>query len=187
MPPRDGLLSVLLSCAPSELTATWISIQIPLFFCLIFVLCCRVFLFWFLSDEHQKVAEHHRKQRKEAKKNPTTGRKIKDPGIPNSLPFKEEVCLLRACTHMCLRSHARGRALSGLGATARPMCSCRGWCVHRTLSPLFSCCVLCSTWRCPHMFGGFSGGSSLRLCLEKHLRDQGWARNISTPPPTSEF
>eukprot|EP00903_Cladosiphon_okamuranus_P013622 g12686.t1 len=39
----------------------------------------------------KRVAEHHRKQRKEAKKNPTTGRKIKDPGIPNSLPFKEEV------------------------------------------------------------------------------------------------
>ncbi|CAM9640467.1 unnamed protein product, partial [Hapterophycus canaliculatus] len=38
-----------------------------------------------------KVAEHHRKQKKEAKKNPTTGRKVKDPGIPNSLPFKEEV------------------------------------------------------------------------------------------------
>ncbi|CAM9410696.1 unnamed protein product [Ectocarpus sp. 12 AP-2014] len=39
----------------------------------------------------KRVAEHHRKQKKEAKKNPTTGRKIKDPGIPNSLPFKEEV------------------------------------------------------------------------------------------------
>ncbi|CAM9533048.1 unnamed protein product, partial [Scytosiphon promiscuus] len=39
----------------------------------------------------KRVAEHHRKQKKEAKKNPTTGRKVKDPGIPNSLPFKEEV------------------------------------------------------------------------------------------------
>lgn len=41
--------------------------------------------------DNEQVAEHHRKQKKEAKKNPTTGRKIKDPGIPNSLPFKEEV------------------------------------------------------------------------------------------------
>ncbi|CAB1104014.1 unnamed protein product [Ectocarpus sp. CCAP 1310/34] len=39
----------------------------------------------------KRVAEHHRKQKKGAKKNPTTGRKVKDPGIPNSLPFKEEV------------------------------------------------------------------------------------------------
>lgn len=54
-----------------------------------------VLFFRDLVYQQLKVAEHHRKQKKEAKKNPTTGRKIKDPGIPNSLPFKEEV---RTCT-----------------------------------------------------------------------------------------
>ncbi|KAF8570201.1 hypothetical protein P879_01665 [Paragonimus westermani] len=38
----------------------------------------------------KKVREHHRKVRKEAKKN-LNNRKRKDPGVPNSLPFKEEV------------------------------------------------------------------------------------------------
>ncbi|KAJ3006202.1 Guanine nucleotide-binding protein-like 3, partial [Thoreauomyces humboldtii] len=39
----------------------------------------------------KKVAEHHRKQRKEAKKHPQTKRQKKDPGIPNNLPFKDEI------------------------------------------------------------------------------------------------
>ncbi|KAF8789387.1 Guanine nucleotide-binding protein-like 3 [Argiope bruennichi] len=38
----------------------------------------------------KKVAEHNRKLRKEAKKNPKK-RTPKDPGVPNSFPFKEEV------------------------------------------------------------------------------------------------
>ncbi|THD19031.1 putative guanine nucleotide-binding protein 3 [Fasciola hepatica] len=38
----------------------------------------------------RKVREHHRKVRKEAKKN-INQHKRKDPGIPNSFPFKEEV------------------------------------------------------------------------------------------------
>lgn len=38
----------------------------------------------------RKVREHHRKIRKEAKKN-ANQHKRKDPGIPNSFPFKEEV------------------------------------------------------------------------------------------------
>lgn len=36
------------------------------------------------------MREHHRKARKEAKKNPHKSKK-KDPGVPNSLPFKEEI------------------------------------------------------------------------------------------------
>lgn len=38
----------------------------------------------------KKVAEHKRKLRKEQKKNPKH-KKPKDPGVPNSLPFKDEV------------------------------------------------------------------------------------------------
>lgn len=38
----------------------------------------------------KKVAEHKRKLKREQKKNPTK-RKIKDPGVPNSLPFKDEI------------------------------------------------------------------------------------------------
>lgn len=39
----------------------------------------------------KKVKEHHRKIKKEAKKNAFKKRKPKDPGVPNSLPFKEKV------------------------------------------------------------------------------------------------
>ncbi|GFO27717.1 guanine nucleotide-binding protein-like 3-like protein [Plakobranchus ocellatus] len=39
----------------------------------------------------KKVREHNRKLRKEAKKNPKKASKRKDPGVPNILPFKEEV------------------------------------------------------------------------------------------------
>lgn len=38
----------------------------------------------------KKVAEHHRKVRKEKKKNPTKN-KPKDPGVPNSVPFKDKI------------------------------------------------------------------------------------------------
>uniref|UniRef100_A0A0R3WVL4 CP-type G domain-containing protein n=1 Tax=Hydatigena taeniaeformis TaxID=6205 RepID=A0A0R3WVL4_HYDTA len=38
----------------------------------------------------RKIREHHRKARKERKKNPNAFKK-KDPGIPNSLPFKEKL------------------------------------------------------------------------------------------------
>ncbi|KAF7720940.1 hypothetical protein EC973_005749 [Apophysomyces ossiformis] len=39
----------------------------------------------------KKVKEHHKKQKKLAKKNPQKKRAHKDPGIPNSWPFKEEL------------------------------------------------------------------------------------------------
>lgn len=39
----------------------------------------------------KKVKEHHRKKRKEAKKNGTHNKAPKDPGIPNNWPFKEEL------------------------------------------------------------------------------------------------
>ncbi|TPX58124.1 hypothetical protein PhCBS80983_g03353 [Powellomyces hirtus] len=39
----------------------------------------------------KKVAEHHRKQRKEAKANPQSKKLKKDPGIPNMFPFKEKL------------------------------------------------------------------------------------------------
>ena len=39
----------------------------------------------------RKVKEHHRKQRKLAKQNPSSHRKNTDPGIPASWPYKEDV------------------------------------------------------------------------------------------------
>jgi len=40
----------------------------------------------------KKIAEHHKKLRKDAKKNPNKRQKLKkDPGIPNLWPFKEEL------------------------------------------------------------------------------------------------
>ncbi|XP_067950471.1 guanine nucleotide-binding protein-like 3 homolog [Watersipora subatra] len=42
----------------------------------------------------RKVKEHNRKQRKEAKKIPNNRKlKRKDPGVPNTLPFKDEILL----------------------------------------------------------------------------------------------
>jgi nuclear GTP-binding protein len=38
----------------------------------------------------QQVKEHKRKERKEARKHPHLKKK-KDPGIPNSMPFKAEI------------------------------------------------------------------------------------------------
>ena len=46
-----------------------------------------------LHDKHKiekKVREHHRKVRKDQRKNPQKHRK-KDPGIPNSWPFKAQL------------------------------------------------------------------------------------------------
>ena len=46
-----------------------------------------------LHDKHKverKVREHHRKQRRDAKRNPHK-HKRKDPGIPNSWPFKQQL------------------------------------------------------------------------------------------------
>lgn len=38
-----------------------------------------------------QVREHNKKLRREAKKKGVTKRTKKDPGVPNSAPFKEEV------------------------------------------------------------------------------------------------
>lgn len=38
----------------------------------------------------KKISQHNKKEKKEKRKNPTNKKK-KDPGIPNSLPFKEEI------------------------------------------------------------------------------------------------
>ena len=46
-----------------------------------------------LHNKHKierKVREHHRKQRRDAKRNPQKHKK-KDPGIPNSWPFKAQM------------------------------------------------------------------------------------------------
>ncbi|KAJ3194915.1 Guanine nucleotide-binding protein-like 3 [Irineochytrium annulatum] len=46
------------------------------------------------SKKHKierKVVEHHRKMRKDAKKNPSQKRLKKDPGIPSLLPFKDKL------------------------------------------------------------------------------------------------
>jgi len=39
----------------------------------------------------KKVREHNRKKNKEARKNPNAIRKKKDPGIPKSLPFRDQI------------------------------------------------------------------------------------------------
>ncbi|KAJ1756385.1 nuclear GTP-binding protein nug1, partial [Coemansia sp. RSA 2523] len=39
---------------------------------------------------HKRASEKHRKDRREAKKNPQKGKLKKDPGIPNLLPFKDK-------------------------------------------------------------------------------------------------
>lgn len=57
----------------------------------------------------RKVKEHHRKKRKEAKKNGTTRKAPKDPGIPNAWPFKEE--LIQQLKAQKERASARERAL----------------------------------------------------------------------------
>ena len=44
------------------------------------------------SKVDKKVKEHHRKVKKESKANPKK-KSRKDPGIPNSLPFKEKLLL----------------------------------------------------------------------------------------------
>lgn len=57
----------------------------------------------------RKVREHHRKQRKEAKKAGTHRKAPKDPGIPNAWPFKEE--LISQLQAQKERALARERAL----------------------------------------------------------------------------
>jgi nuclear GTP-binding protein len=39
----------------------------------------------------KRVRDHHKKLKKQAKKNPPQKKKKKDPGIPNSLPFKDKI------------------------------------------------------------------------------------------------
>lgn len=57
----------------------------------------------------KKVKEHHRKKRKEAKKNGTLHKAPKDPGIPNNWPFKEE--LIQQLKASKERAVAREKAL----------------------------------------------------------------------------
>lgn len=57
----------------------------------------------------RKVKEHHRKKRKEAKKLGIKKKEPKDPGIPNSWPFKEE--LIEQLTAQRQRQLARQQAL----------------------------------------------------------------------------
>ena len=57
----------------------------------------------------KKVKEHHRKKRKEAKKNGTHNKGPKDPGIPNNWPFKEE--LIQQLKASKERALAREKAL----------------------------------------------------------------------------
>eukprot|EP00965_Chrysotila_dentata_P079330 2615762-Pleurochrysis_carterae.AAC.3 len=49
-----------------------------------------------LHDKHKierKVREHHRKERRDKKRNPHKYRKKRDPGIPNTWPFKQQLLL----------------------------------------------------------------------------------------------
>jgi nuclear GTP-binding protein len=67
-----------------------------------------------LHDKYKikkRVTQHHRKLRREAKKNPQRRKISKDPGIPNLWPFKEDmirkVCVL--CIIILLNLHSDGR------------------------------------------------------------------------------
>lgn len=66
-----------------------------------------------LKDKNKiarKVRQHHKKQRREAKKNPNKF-KHKDPGIPNSWPFKQELLAEQEQARTDEREmHARARA-----------------------------------------------------------------------------
>lgn len=57
----------------------------------------------------KKVREHHRKKRREARKNGTVNKAPKDPGIPNNWPFKEE--LIQQLKNQKERAIARQKAL----------------------------------------------------------------------------
>ena len=62
------------------------------------------------------MKEHHRKERKEKKKNPDRFKK-RDPGIPNSWPFKLQL-IQRFCADVLaadLSRHGRGASLSACG------------------------------------------------------------------------
>ena len=89
-----------------------------------------------LHDKHKiekKVREHHRKERRDAKRNPQLHRKKKDPGIPNSWPFKQQMIqqAVRHATAPSLRpsngpnqypqppSHSRRSLPACAGAPAR--------------------------------------------------------------------
>lgn len=59
---------------------------------------CRKKGLWFISvvvctaEVTVQVKEHNRKQRRDARRNPLSGKKIsKDPGIPNMNPFKDKI------------------------------------------------------------------------------------------------
>jgi hypothetical protein len=70
-----------------------------------------------------QVADHHRQQRKEAKRHPSRAKKLsKDPGIPNLHPFKAQLMnQVRPCagfTGSCFRRCSRRRCSARVGFVA---------------------------------------------------------------------
>lgn len=77
----------------------------------------------------KKVKEHHRKQKKEAKKNMFKKKKAKDPGVPNSLPFKDKIIgQMKAsrqrelCNKQAVRNQLKKVAKSGKEGQFFKMC-----------------------------------------------------------------
>lgn len=75
-----------------------------------------------LHNKHKierKVREHHRKERRDAKRNPQMHRKKKDPGIPNSWPFKQQM-IQQAVRHATASAPCRPQSLPPPAAYINP-------------------------------------------------------------------
>ena len=93
-----------------------------------------------LHNKHKierKVREHHRKERRDARRNPQLHRKKKDPGIPNSWPFKQQMIQAAVC-HAATPSLRASSVLTTIRSISHsrrlPLSRCRSFSGRRTRS-----------------------------------------------------